>query len=89
MEMPFREFEMRFARVPGGNVYRVMVKEKLKRDLEFSFRFVDKNGNQIKEALIRFGNGLFPADMVRPGTVFEFTIPLDVPAAHRYSVREI
>lgn len=68
------EYELRYALINGKNVYRVRLNKAVGQDIEFSIWQRDIRGGE-SEAVVLFGNGLFPAYSVKPGTMFEFVIP--------------
>lgn len=68
------EYELRYALINGKNVYRARLNKAVDQDIEFTIWQRDIRGGE-SEAVVLFGNGLFPAYSVKPGTVFEFIIP--------------
>ena len=81
-------FELRYARINNQNIYRLWLKKAQTDDIELSIKQYE-NG-VATEAVIAFGNGLFPAYSVKPGTMFEFSIPGGMPSkieANVYNVK--
>ena len=66
-------WELRYARINDKNTYRLHLKKAQTDDIELSIKQYE-NG-VATEAVIAFGNGLFPAYSVPPGTMFEFVLP--------------
>ncbi len=78
------DFELRYARIKDKNVYRLYLKKAQSEDIELSIR--QSNKTDTTEAVIAFGNGLFPAYSVKPGTMFEFALPGGVPEKVKVNV---
>ena len=70
-------WELRFARINDKNVYRLLLQKEQTEDIELSIR--QSEANNVTEVVIAFGNGLFPAYSVKPGTMFEFVLPGGAP----------
>ncbi len=66
-------WELRYARINNKNTYRLRLEKAQTDDIELSIKQYE-NGIAT-EAVIAFGNGLFPAYSVPPGTMFEFVLP--------------
>lgn len=68
------DYELRYVRLEGRHIYLCRLCRALDHDLEFTV--IQREGERKQtEAVVLFGNGLFPAYSVPPGTVFEFAIP--------------
>ena len=78
LDIPVNFCKLRAFYHNGQMIYRAMLTEKTDQDIEFALLHKFPDGSN-KEAVIRFGNGLFPAYTVKPGTVFEFAVPCSRP----------
>ena len=67
-------YEFRYAKINNRNVYRFLLKKICMNDIEFVIQQKERSGNE-SVAVVSFGNGLFPAYSVKPGTMFEFALP--------------
>lgn len=68
------EYELRYLGIKGKNLYRFLLKKRCENDIEFVIRQHTSSGEKMT-AVISFGNGLFPAYTVKPGTAFGFILP--------------
>lgn len=61
----------------GRNIYRVRINKAVKDDFDIMLKL--ENGSTAKEVVVRFANGLVPAYAVGEETVFEFSVPGNLP----------
>ena len=80
-------WELRYARINNQNIYRLRLEKAQTDDVELSIKQHEKQN--IAEAVIAFGNGLFPAYAVAPGTMFEFSIPGGMPSRIEVNVYNV
>lgn len=75
--IPDKSISLRGIYHNGRNIYRVRINKRVKDDFDIMLKL--ESAGMTKEVIVRFANGLLPASAVGEGTVFEFSVPGNLP----------
>ena len=87
VETPFKELDFRYLYGGRENIFLVQLREKTGADYEFILEL--KSGNSVKEVVIRFGNGVYPAYIFPEDMVFRFAVPGAKADSLKLNIRKI
>ena len=87
VETPFKELDFRFLYGGRENIFLVQLRERTGADYEFILEL--KTGNHVKEVVIRFANGVYPAYIFPKDMVFRFAVPGEKADSLKLNIRKI
>ena len=87
LETPFKELDFRYLYGGRENIFLVQLREKTGADYEVILEL--KSGNSVKEVVIRFGNGVYPAYIFPEDMVFRFAVPGAKADSLKLNIRKI